>query len=211
MTSRGVRAARCPICEGDIERRTVTDRCLASGMTDLEALRRLRALDWTSTLAAIAGHRDHWLTRLEARGSLDQERVTRDITSGKRTQSGRRDLAILVRDEAVRVIEAGDVSVSVAEGLRAQQLIDHREQRDADRNLTISMARMLHGQAPPARVIEGEASDVVGIQARHPDAHRAPLHVQGRRGRLPDHADDDALPDRVGAGSIPMGSDALRP
>lgn len=77
------------------------------------------------------------------------------------------DVAVLVQQEVVRKLQAGEGRVTVQHGLQAQQLLDRRAERAKDRELAVTLARMLHApQAPdaairarPVEVIEGEAAE----------------------------------------------------
>lgn len=63
------------------------------------------------------------------------------------------DLAELVRDQTLREVKAGRLKPTLQHGLLAQQMIDKREERAADRQLAIRLAAMLGGATPPAGVI----------------------------------------------------------
>ena len=55
------------------------------------------------------------------------------------------DLAELVRDRTLADVKAGKLKPTLQHGLMAQQMIDKREERAADRQLAIKLARMLGG------------------------------------------------------------------
>jgi hypothetical protein len=63
------------------------------------------------------------------------------------------DLAELVRDKTLADVKAGKLKPTLQHGLMAQQMIDKREERAADRQLAIRLAAMLGGRVPPAGVI----------------------------------------------------------
>lgn len=81
-----------------------------------------------------------------------------------------RDVATLVQAQVVEKLEEGEARVTVQHGLQAQQLLDRRAERAKDRELAVTLARLLHSPAPPpeaitarlvdAEVIEGEAVEV---------------------------------------------------
>ena len=69
------------------------------------------------------------------------------------------DVAVLVQKRVVEKLKAGDARVTVQHGLQAQQLLDRRAERAKDRELAVTLARLLHSPAPPpeairARVVE---------------------------------------------------------
>jgi len=63
------------------------------------------------------------------------------------------DLAELVRDKTLADVKAGKLKPTLQHGLMAQQMLDKREERAADRQLAIRLARMLGGRLPPDGVI----------------------------------------------------------
>ena len=66
------------------------------------------------------------------------------------------DLASLVRNQVNLMLEDGILIPTLAEGLRAQEIIDRRNEKSTDRDLTIMLAQVLGGVA----VIEGTAHEV---------------------------------------------------
>lgn len=67
------------------------------------------------------------------------------------------DLATLVRNQVNLMLEDGIIMPTLSEGLRAQEIIDRRNEKSTDRDLTIMLAQVLGGVA----VIEGTAKEVV--------------------------------------------------
>lgn len=90
----------------------------------------------------------HTVAVNEAKRSLAKQARTIKAHSG--------DLAPLIRNLVYTKVEAGDLSPTIAEGLRAQETIDRRLERGADRDLMLVMAQVLGGGATPAVVIEGQ-------------------------------------------------------
>lgn len=94
------------------------------------------------------------------------EEVTPKFVSG--------DVATLVQQQVVEKLKEGEARVTVQHGLQAQQLLDRRAERAKDRELAVTLARLLHAPAPPpeavqhrlmdgedgANIIEGEAVEV---------------------------------------------------
>jgi hypothetical protein len=58
------------------------------------------------------------------------------------------------------MVENGDVIPTLSEGLRAQEMIDRRKEKSADRELAISMAEILGG----GYLVEGTAMEVIDEQ-----------------------------------------------
>jgi len=76
------------------------------------------------------------------------------------------DVAVLVQAQVIEKLKDGSARVTVQHGLQAQQLLDRRAERAKDRELAVTLARLLHSPLPPVGmvqeriVIEGEAVEV---------------------------------------------------
>jgi hypothetical protein len=81
------------------------------------------------------------------------------------------DLAALVRDQVISLVEAGELMPTLSEGLRAQEMIDRRVEKSADRELAVSIAGILGG-GPTIQMIEMEAEEIT-------DGEDASLATQG--------------------------------
>ena len=66
------------------------------------------------------------------------------------------DLASLVRDYTFSAIENGELLPTLSEGLRAQEILDKRQEKGADRDLAMTLASILGGSI----VVEGIATPV---------------------------------------------------
>ena len=88
------------------------------------------------------------------------EKVQKSIAPTPDPEGGE-DVAVLVQKEVVRKLKAGEGRVTVQHGLQAQQLLDRRAERAKDRELAITLARLLHSGAPPASAITARPVDVV--------------------------------------------------
>ena len=75
------------------------------------------------------------------------------------------DVATMVQAEVVKRLREGEARVTVQHGLQAQALLDRRAERAKDRELAITLARLLHAPAPPEAVVlrrvGGDPNDVV--------------------------------------------------
>jgi len=71
------------------------------------------------------------------------------------------DVAVLVQQEVVRKLKAGEGRVTVQHGLQAQQLLDRRTERAKDREVAVTLARLLHAAAPPPEVIRARPVDAI--------------------------------------------------
>lgn len=75
------------------------------------------------------------------------------------------DLAALVRDNVFARVEEGLLEPSLTEGLRAQEMLDRRAEKGADRDMMIALAGLLSGASTPVALlgdgaIEGTFRDV---------------------------------------------------
>lgn len=77
------------------------------------------------------------------------------------------DVAVLVQKEVVRKLKAGEGRVTVQHGLQAQQLLDRRAERAKDRELAITLARLLHSGAPPASAITARRVDAEVVEGEY--------------------------------------------
>lgn len=78
-------------------------------------------------------------------------------------QENRVDFAEMVRAKAVAKLRAGELDVTTQHGLQAQALIDRRDEKTQDRDLMLSLARVMSGAigvGPPAALIEGDYVDI---------------------------------------------------
>lgn len=74
------------------------------------------------------------------------------------------DVAVLVQRQVVQKLKDGEARVTVQHGLQAQQLLDRRAERAKDRELAITLARLLHTGSPPPEAItvrQIEATEVI--------------------------------------------------
>lgn len=71
------------------------------------------------------------------------------------------DVAVLVQKQVVQKLNDGEARVTVQHGLQAQQLLDRRAERAKDRELAVTLARLLHSGAPPPEAIRARPVDVI--------------------------------------------------
>jgi len=64
------------------------------------------------------------------------------------------DLASLVRDYTFSAVESGELVPTLSEGLRAQEILDRRQEKGADRDLAFTLAAILGGSS----VVNGTAT-----------------------------------------------------
>jgi hypothetical protein len=96
--------------------------------------------------------RDHLVERHEA-ARIAAKKV---LEKQAKTIKAKGDLASLVANQVYNMVEDGALMPTLAEGLRAQEMIDRRQEKGADRDLTIMLAQVLGG----AMIVEGTAEEV---------------------------------------------------
>jgi hypothetical protein len=140
----------CGICTGDQDRRVAVDRLLAAGKAPYRIERELTGLYPVSD-RLVSSHREHWIGVLPTGDRDVMERI-------RRAQPVPVDLASIVRDDVRDRLLDGELRPTVAHGLKAQQMIDHREERQQDRELALGLAAMLAGGqgAVPKHIIDGD-------------------------------------------------------
>jgi hypothetical protein len=82
------------------------------------------------------------------------------------------DFAALVQKRASEMLARGELRVTASHGLQAQALLDRRAEKQADRDLSLNMARLLSGamMLTPSEVIEGRAIVVTPNLLLAPDS-----------------------------------------
>jgi hypothetical protein len=89
-----------------------------------------------------------------------RQELTKNIQSAIKVETTNGDLARLVSTYVYKMVENGDVIPTLSEGLRAQEMMDRRKEKNADRELAISMAGILGG----GYLVEGTAMEVMDEQ-----------------------------------------------
>lgn len=131
----------CRICDRQPVTK-VADALIASGEGNAGISEALKAIGVTGVgVLTIQNHRE------KCRGGSV---VKARFAAG---QQKRTDFAAMVRDEATRLMEAGELSVTTQHGLQAQQMLDARETKEKDRVLMVSIARMLAGGSVPDSLV----------------------------------------------------------
>lgn len=77
------------------------------------------------------------------------------------TLSGRtaeNDVATAIQAQALEMLANGEMKLSASTALKAQQMLDERVDRHANRELAVALARILAGALPPPDLIDQESS-----------------------------------------------------
>jgi hypothetical protein len=127
---------------------------MKEGLPDLRISEWLREQGGYISRITLGRHkREHLVDAFEKKRKQAAEVLQRQ----QKTIKSDADLASLVRNQVNLMLEDGILMPTLAEGLRAQEIIDRRNEKSTDRDLTIMLAQVLGGVA----VIEGTAKEVV--------------------------------------------------
>jgi hypothetical protein len=140
----------CSICEDAPETREFIESRLARGESArsvsraLGASHELRSYDYRTISA-------HWrrclghLFKLHGPHAARRAAVRASVISG--------DVAITIRDAAIKALEAGEMRLTANHALRAQELLDRRAERLQDMEAALLLARVLTSQPVPERYV----------------------------------------------------------
>jgi len=143
----GCHACRSPFVES-------INKKIKEGLPDSRISEWLKEQGGYISRITIGRHkRDHLIDTFEKKRKEAVEVLQRQ----QKTLKHDGDLASLVRNQVNLMLEDGILLPTLAEGLRAQEIIDRRNEKSTDRDLTIMLAQVLGGVA----VIEGTAHEVV--------------------------------------------------
>jgi hypothetical protein len=140
----------CSICEDAPETREFIESRLARGESargvsrDLNERHDLRSYDYRTISA-------HWRRCLGHSFKLHGPHAARRAAVRASVISG--DVAITIRDAAIKALEAGDMRRTANHALRAQELLDRRSERHQDMEVALLLARVLTSQPVPERYV----------------------------------------------------------
>ena len=156
---------RCVICADSAKTDWVARRLMEGhSLSKIEDMSRVSPVGVVKR-ETISRHKDSCLGAKSITPAKMAE-TAQKVTKGREIPE---DVAVLVQREVVQKLKEGTARVTVQHGLQAQQLLDRRAERAKDRELTVTLARLLFTQAPPAAAmlervevltIEGEMVDV---------------------------------------------------
>ena len=149
-------AGNCGICATN--RHTVVNAFLAADRTFAFIEREMKTMNQPTKAETVKRHLENCLNGQRENTALLESAL--GAPSAKISPDA--DFAKAVRREANRLLAEGKLQISTAHGLQAQQIIDRRAEKRADRALLTEIASLLAGGAsgPPADLIEGEWKDV---------------------------------------------------
>ena len=159
----------CDICQSP--HRVALDKMLLDGVTQRAVMQQMKA--WgvipqeTNDLTAInfiSKHKVRHVTAIVVAANAKAVRRAQELAreTGEEVavpKLSNKDAALLVRDMGVDRLIAGDLTVTVAETLRAQELLDKRAQHGSDSTMMAQIFVLLSGGVPQlasGEYVEGE-------------------------------------------------------
>jgi hypothetical protein len=170
---------------------------MAEGMSDTDISKWLGTEGQYVSRITLGKHkREHLTTEHESA----RIRAAEILKKQQGTIKYKGDLASLVQSQVISLVEAGHLTPTLAEGLRAQEIIDRRQEKSSDRELTLALAGILGG----APLLEATVVDITSepvSQGDQRDAVQGEVLVVDDGGRLPSLA-QESYDGSVGSASL---------
>lgn len=166
----------CHVCRSPLVE--LINKRIGQGMSDIAVSNWLKDEGAYISRITIGKHKREHLTSAHESARIEAAKV---LKKQQGTVKFKGDLAGLVRDQVMSLVEAGQLTPTLAEGLRAQEIIDRRQEKNSDRELTLAIAGILGGSP----IIEGSAF-TIAMDDGGEGAEELP--VQGQDILLDDHS-----------------------
>lgn len=147
--------SKCAVCSSPLV--DVINRKMTEGMPDVKISDWLKAENSYISRITLGNHKRQHLT--DQHMNVRKE-VARKVQQAVKIESTSSDLAKLVSGYVFKMVENGDLMPTLSEGLRAQEMLDRRTEKNADRGLAVAMAGILGGGS--YTLIAEEAEDEQG-------------------------------------------------
>jgi hypothetical protein len=129
---------------------------MSNGLADTKVASWLKEQGAYISRITLGQHkRSHLTTEYQAA----KAEVIKKFKKNQQTMKANGDLADLVRNQVMAMVDAGELMPTLAEGLRAQEMIDRRVEKSADRELSVTLAGILGG-SPIVQMIEMKAEEI---------------------------------------------------
>jgi len=148
----------CHVCRSPLVE--LINKRIASGMSDIAVSSWLKEEGSYISRITIGKHKREHMTSQHESARIEAAKV---LKRQQGTIKFKGDLASLVRDQVAALVDAGQLTPTLSEGLRAQEIIDRRQEKSSDRELTLALAGILGG----SHLVEGSAvlvEDESGVQ-----------------------------------------------
>ena len=143
----------CHVCRSPLA--DLISRRMREGMPDTKVSKWLESEGQYVSRVTLGKHRREHLTSDFEKAKSEAIKVMEDRKKTLKPTKGV-DLASLVRDYTFSAVEAGELLPTLAEGLRAQEILDKRSEKSSDRDLAMTLASILGG----SMVIEGISTTI---------------------------------------------------
>lgn len=141
----------CHVCRSPLV--DLVNRRMAEGMSDTDISKWLKSEGQYVSRITLGKHKREHLTSEHENARIKAAEILKKQQGTIRYKG---DLASLVQSQVISLVEAGHLTPSLAEGLRAQEIIDRRQEKSSDRELTMALAGILGG----APLLEATILDV---------------------------------------------------
>ncbi len=158
----------CHVCRSPLIE--LINKRIASGMSDIAVSNWLKDEGAYISRITIGKHKREHMTSQHEFARIEAAKV---LKKQQGTIKFKGDLAGLVRDQVMSLVEAGQLTPTLAEGLRAQEIIDRRQEKNSDREFTLALAGILGGSA----LLEGTAV-AIGMEELGEGAEELPVYSQ---------------------------------
>jgi hypothetical protein len=138
----------CHVCRSPLIE--LINKRIASGMSDIAVSNWLKDEGAYISRITIGKHKREHMTSQHESARIEAAKV---LKKQQGTIKFKGDLASLVRDQVAALVDAGQLTPTLSEGLRAQEIIDRRQEKSSDRELTLALAGILGG----SHLVEGSA------------------------------------------------------
>jgi hypothetical protein len=132
--------SKCAVCSSPLV--DVINRKMTEGMPDVKISEWLKSENSYISRITLGNHKRQHLT--EEHMSARKE-VAKKVQQAVKIEAANGDLANLVSKFVHKMVENGDLVPTLSEGLRAQEMLDRRKEKNADRGLAVAMAGILGG------------------------------------------------------------------
>ena len=141
----------CHVCRSPLV--DLINRRMAEGMSDTDISKWLSGEGQYVSRITLGKHKREHLTSEHESARI---RAAEILKKQQGTIKFKGDLASLVQSQVISLVEAGHLTTPLAEGLRAQEIIDRRQEKSSDRELTLALAGILGG----APLLEATVVDI---------------------------------------------------
>lgn len=132
--------SKCAVCSSPLV--DVINRKMTEGMPDVKISEWLKSENSYISRITLGNHKRQHLTEEHMNA---RKEVAKKVHQAVKIEAANGDLANLVSKFVHKMVENGDLVPTLSEGLRAQEMLDRRKEKNADRGLAVAMAGILGG------------------------------------------------------------------